>query len=198
MFEFVDKVIYINLEHRIDRKEQIESELQKYFPIEKIQRFNAIKHQHGGIGCTQSHIAVLEIAIQNNWSNYLVIEDDAMWSNFQKGYSLLEQLIQKPHDVITLGVAHATYTPELKLLSGQTATAYIVQQHYYETLLQNFKEGLQAFLSTGHYGVYAIDQYWKRLQQKDNWYCVIPSLIIQRPSYSDIERRHVNYSNEFS
>ena len=198
MFKFIDKVVYINLEHRTDRKEQIESELHKYFPSEKIQRFNAIKHQHGGIGCTQSHIAILEMAIKENWNNVLIVEDDAMWSNFDKGYSLLEQLIQKPYDIITLGITHATYTPELKLLSGQTTTAYIVQQHYYETLLQNFKEGLQAFLSTGDYRSYAIDQYWKRLQQKDNWYCVIPSLMVQRPSYSDIERRHTNYSNEFS
>ena len=198
MFEFVDKVIYINLEHRTDRKEQIELELQKYFPFEKIQRFNAIKHQRGGIGCTQSHIAVLELAIKENWSNCLIVEDDAIWSNFDKGYSLLEQLIQKPHDVITLGITHAGYTPEFKLLSGQTTTAYIVQQHYYSALLNNFKEGLQGFLSSGDYGTYALDQYWKRLQQKDNWYCVILSLMIQRPSYSDIERRHTNYINEFS
>ena len=198
MFEFVDKVVYINLEDRTDRKEQIENELQKYFPIEKIQRFNAIKHQHGGVGCVQSHIAILEMAIQNNWSNYLVVEDDAMWSNFQKGYPLLEQLIQKSYDVITLGTAHAIYSPELKLFSGQTTTAYIIQQHYYRTLLANFKEGCNLLIQTGNWSIYALDQYWKRLQQKDNWYCVIPSLMIQAPSYSDIERRQVNYSNEFS
>ncbi len=198
MFEFIDKVIYINLEYRTDRKEQIESELQKYFPIEKIQRFNAIKHQRGGIGCTQSHIAILEMAIQNNWSNYLVVEDDAVWSNFQKGYPLLEQLIQKPYDVITLGTVYANYTPEFKLLSGQTTTAYIVQQHYYETLLQNFKEGLSGFLSTGNYPTYALDQYWKRIQPRDTWYCIIPSLMIQRPGYSDIEKAVIDNGKYFS
>ncbi len=198
MFEFIDKVIYINLEHRTDRKEQIESELQKYFPIEKIQRFNAIKHQHGGIGCTQSHIAILEMAIQNNWSNYLVVEDDAIWSNFDKGYSLLEQLIQKPYDVITLGTVYANYTPEFKLLSGQTTTAYIVQQKYYSVLLENFKESLAGFLSTGNYPVFSIDQYWKRIQPRDNWYCIIPSLMIQRPGYSDIEKAVIDNGRYFS
>jgi len=197
MFEFVDKVIYINLEYRTDRKEQVEKELQKYFPFEKIQRFNAIKHQHGGVGCVQSHIAVLEMAIQNNWSNCLIVEDDAIWSNFDKGYPILEQLIQKSYDVITLGITHASYTPELKLLSGQTTTAYIVQQHYYSALLDNFKEGCNLLIQTGNWPIYALDQYWKRLQQKDNWHCVIPSLMVQRPSYSDIERRHTNYINEF-
>ena len=198
MFDFVDKVVYINLEHRTDRKEQIESELQKYFPIEKIQRFNAIKHQHGGIGCTQSHIAILEMAIKENWSNYLVVEDDAIWSNFDKGYSLLEQLLQKPYDVITLGTVYAKYTPEFKLLSGQTTTAYIVQQKYYSVLLENFKESLAGFLSTGNYPVFSIDQYWKRIQPRDNWYCIIPSLMIQRPGYSDIEKAVIDNGRYFS
>jgi glycosyl transferase family 25 len=172
--------------------------LQKYFSSEKIQRFNAIKHQHGGVGCVQSHIAVLEIAIKENWNNILIVEDDALWSNFQKGYPILEELIQKTYDVITLGTAHANYTPQLKLLSGQTTTAYIVQQHYYTTLLQNFKEGCNLLIQTGNWPIYALDQYWKKLQAKDNWYVVIPSLMIQAPSYSDIEKRRVNYTKEFS
>ena len=198
MFKFIEKVVYINLDHRTDRKIQLESELQQYFPVEKIQRFNAIKHNHGGIGCTMSHIAVLEMAIENNWNNCLILEDDAVWSNFSKSYPILEKLANNSFDVITLGIAHATYTSEFKLCSGQTATAYLINQHYYQTLLGNFKEGLEQFLKTRNYGVYALDQYWKCLQAKDNWYCVIPSLMIQKPSFSDIERKHTDYIKQFS
>ena len=198
MFDFVDKVVYINLEHRTDRKEQIESELQKYFPIEKIQRFNAIKHQHGGIGCTQSHIAILEMAIKENWNNVLIVEDDAIWSNFNKGYEKLEQLIQKSYDVIMLGSVYAKYDANFKVFSAQTGTSYIVQQKYYSVLLQNFKESLTGFLMTGHYPTYALDQYWKRIQPRDNWYCIIPSLMIQRPGYSDIEKAVIDNGRYFS
>jgi glycosyl transferase family 25 len=198
MFDFVEKVVYINLEHRTDRKEQIESELQKYFPVEKIERFHAIKHSRGAIGCTMSHIAVLEMAIENNWKNCLILEDDAVWSNFSTSYPILEKLSKNSFDVITLGIAHAKYTPEFKLLSGQTATAYLVQQNYYKTLLGNFKEGLEQFLKTGNYPTYALDQYWKKPQAKDNWYCVIPSLMVQKPSFSDIERKHTDYIKYFS
>lgn len=198
MFKFIEKVVYINLEHRTDRRAQIEEVLSN-IPQEKILRFNAIKESHGGIGCTKSHIAVLELAIENNWKNYLVVEDDAVWStNAGNSYDVLLQLLQKSFDVLTLGIAHAKYTSEYKLTSGQTTTAYIVQEHYYPILLQNFKEGLHNFLTTGNYGIYALDQYWKRLQVRDKWYCVIPSLMIQRPSYSDIERKHTDYSKEFS
>lgn len=198
MFEYIEKVVYINLEHRADRREQIESELFKYFPSEKVIRFNAIKDQRGSIGCTKSHIAVLEMAIQQNWNNVLVVEDDAIWSNFDTGYTLLETLIKTPYDVITLGTAHASYEKNTyKLLCGQTTTAYLIQKSYYPILLDNFTIGLSNLLKTKDWNTYALDQYWKQLQPRDNWFCVVPSLLVQAPSYSDIEKRNVNYVRAF-
>ena len=41
MTEYIDKIIYINLEHRTDRREQIEGELDKFNL--SYERFNAIK-----------------------------------------------------------------------------------------------------------------------------------------------------------
>ena len=198
MFENIEKVVYINLEHRTDRKERVESELLKYFPSEKVIRFNAIKHDHGGVGCVSSHIAVLEMAIQQNWNNVLVVEDDAIWSNFDKGYALLERLIKNQYDVITLGTAYATYDKNTyKLLCGQTTTAYVIQKLYYRTLLDNFNIGLTNLLKTKDWHTYALDQYWKRLQNTDNWFCIVPSLLIQGPSYSDIEKKNMNYTRFF-
>ena len=198
MFEFIEKVVYINLEHRTDRRAQIEHVLSN-IPQEKIVRFNAIKHNHGGIGASMSHKAVMELAIEHKWKNVLVLEDDSVWSsNSDNSYELLLNLIKNPYDVIMLGATHAKYTPNFKVLSAQSGNAYLVQEHYYPVLLEKFKEGLHNFLTTGNYGAFALDQYWKRLQATDNWYCVIPSLMIQRPSYSDIEKRVTDYSKEFS
>ena len=191
MLEFVEKIVYINLEHRTDRKAQIEEVLKDV--SDKVVRFNAIKHPHGGIGCTRSHIAVLEMAQKEGWKNVLIIEDDGMWNKFEVGYPILEDLVQKPYDVIVLGaVVQSINTDTYKLYSGHTTTCYLVNSHYYEKLLQNFKEGLDGFLNTGVYHIYAIDQYWKKLQPHDNWYCVAPSLVIQRESYSDIENKVIN------
>ena len=187
MFEFIDKVVYINLEHRTDRREQIEKEL-SIIPSEKVVRFNAIKHEKGAIGCTQSHIAVLEMAIQEGWSNCLILEDDATWVNFDKSYPILEKLAKDPYDVIVLGSVNPRVDNKFKLTSCQTTTVYLVKNHYYQTLLQNFKEGLEGFLKTGHYPVYAIDQYWKQLQPSGNWYGIVPSMMIQRASFSDIDQ----------
>jgi glycosyl transferase family 25 len=193
MFEFIEHVVYINLDRRVDRRIEIEKELSQYFPVDKVQRFSAIYHDHGGIGCTKSHIAVLEMAKEKGWKNYLVVEDDAIFANFGNSYPILEKLVQNKYDVIVLGaVVQKLDMSNYKLYSGHTTTAYLVNNHYYDKLLGNFKDGLNGFLLTGQYHTYAIDQYWKRLQAVDNWYCVVRSLMIQRPGFSDIEKRMLN------
>ena len=197
MLEFVDKVIYINLDSRTDRKELFESQI-SIIPSQKIQRFSAIKHQQGAIGCTLSHIAILEIAIKEGWKNVMILEDDATWNKISVSVPILETLGKSSFDVIVLGSVHANYTLEtFKLHHCQTTTGYLVNKHYYSTLLQNFKEGLDQLQKTNNKPLYAIDMYWQRLQQRDNWYVVIPSLFIQRPSYSDIEQKDVNYTHLF-
>ena len=196
MFEFVEKIVYINLEHRTDRKAQIEDVLKDV--SDKVIRFNAIKEDHGGIGCTKSHIAVLEMAIREGWKNYLVVEDDAMWSNFQVGYPKLQKLAMNPYDVLVLGSVFAKCNSNSKIFSSQTTTAYIVHSGYYQTLLTNFKEGLSGFLQTRAYHIFAIDQYWKRIQPEGNWYAVLPSLLVQRAGYSDIEKMVIDNGKYFS
>lgn len=180
MFEFVEKVIYINSDDQIDKRQQIESELTKYFPSEIIIRFSAITNENHVISSTKTHIAVLEMAIQEGWKNILIVEDYVVWSNFEEGYEKLENLIKKPFDVIMLDCEYPKYLPEFKVLSAQSCSSYIVKQHYYKKLLRNFKESLNGFLTTGNYAIYALDQYWKRIQPLDDWYCIIPSLMKQQ------------------
>ena len=87
MFEFIEHVVYINLEHRKDRRENIEKEL-SIFSSEKVQRFDAIHEpKRGHLGCSKSHIEVLKLAIKFGWKNYLVVEDDAVFN--LDSYSLL-------------------------------------------------------------------------------------------------------------
>ena len=186
LFDFVEKVVYINLEHRTDRKAEIEKELE-IIPTEKVLRFNAIADSNGSFGCSKSHIAVLELAIEHGWSSVLVLEDDASWCNFEREYPILEKLVQKPYDVICLGVLGYSNAQTHRLSEGQTTTAYLVHSHYYPTLLNNFREALQKQR--------AVDQYWKNLQKKDMWYRV--RLMYQRPSFSDICKCTVDYSGMF-
>lgn len=195
----ITKVVYINLAERIDRKTQIQRELLPVFPAAKIQRFNAIRDsRHGGIGCTMSHIAVLNMARQEKWPSVLIVEDDLVLTNKEEGLPVLEKLLLNPYDVICLGGTYISYDPQTyRLNTSQTATAYIVAQHYYDTLIANFEESLAGFQHTGIYSTYALDQWWKRLQPTGLWYIVRPNMATQRPGYSDIEKHHVDYTSGF-
>jgi len=198
MFDFIDRVVYINLESRTDRRISIETELSKYFPPWKISRFDAIRNEKGYLGCAMSHIGVLELAISRGWKNCLIVEDDAIWSNFAEGYMLLEKLITQPYDVITFGTTFTTYDRDTyRLQNGQTTTAYLINSQYYQTLLDNIKEGLEKLHETDSKKDYAIDVYWKRLQAKDTWYCIMPALMIQKDGHSDIEKMYTSYKNFF-
>ena len=188
----IQRVIYINLQHRTDRKEQIEKEL-SVFPEYKIIRFDAIYEKtRGHLGCSKSHIAVLEMAIANKWGNYLVVEDDMLWNNFEAGSQILSKLYSNNPDVIVLGGTAVTCDPvTYKLNKCHCTTAYLVFEHYYETLLTNFKEGASLLEEKyNHVTPYAVDQHWNILQQKDNWYIVYPIMCFQRAGYSDINKRH--------
>lgn len=194
IFNEIDKVVYINLPHRTDRNHQIKNEL-SVFPPEKILRFNAIQHENGGIGCSMSHIGVLELAIKNKWRNVLIVEDDMKWVKIEEGDGILSRLIRRPYDVIMLSGHEVKYNKtSYKLKHACARTAYLVSNQYYEKLLSNFKEGL-GHLEKEYIGIYRGDRYWNRLQETDNWYIVIPQMCVQSPSFSDIEKKPVNYVN---
>ena len=195
-FGFVDKIIYINLQKRNDRKKLLENELNIIID-EKIIRFNAILDNIGCIGCTKSHISVLKMCIFYNWQNCLIIEDDMIWNNFHDGYKILNELNKNNFDVILLGGMDIKYFEKnYKLMSAITTTAYLINKNYYVKLLNNFETGLVKFNECENKKVrnyiFTIDQYWRNLQSKDNWFIVVPCLCFQRDGYSDITKEHVS------
>ena len=55
------------------------------------------------------------------------------------------------------------------------------------------KEGLEKLLETDDFESYAVDMYWKKLQEKDKWLCYHKRVGKQRESYSDIQNENVDY-----
>jgi glycosyl transferase family 25 len=198
-WDFIDKIIYINLTEREDRQKNIE-EILCDVPINKVQRFNAIKDKKGYIGCTKSHIECLKLAKKNNWKNVMIIEDDAIWDkNANKAFDVLNSLITQPYDVILLGATNVECNSlTYKLYECQSTTGYIVSSNYYDTLLNNFKEGLYNLIITNKQCLYAVDVYWKKLQKTDNWFICYPFLLIQKPCFSTIENKEVDYVKSFN
>ena len=206
MWEFVDQIVFINLERRKDRLEHM-NEVCKVFPPEKVQRFNAIETPgFGSIGCGRSHVAVLELAIQNNWKNVLILEDDATWNKYEEGYAKLEQLAKKDYDVILLGAIltdDSYYRPShydtetSRVYNAQTCTAYLVHQNMYAKLRDVFTEAIDNLEVARQHWIYAIDQYWKTLQSEHYFYMVMPCMMYQYDNYSDNTNTYVTYSTSF-
>jgi len=190
MWEFVDKVIYINLDHRKDRRDI----MSKFFkegqiPLEKVVRFSAIKRLYGPLGCLESHTEVLRMAKKNKWKNILVLEDDLVWSNFKEGYAKLEKLTKLPKwDVIMLAGWYARYDFP-RVYHAYNAGAYLINTSYIDKLLRNREYSVSKL--RGGLGFnsknpkYFADAYWNELMQHDNWYCIYPCLCYQVDGYSD-------------
>ena len=67
-----------------------------------------------------------------------------------------------------------------KVKTAQTTAGYLVNEKYYDTLLQNYEKGLILLQHTKDCEKYSIDQYWKQLQMEDNWYFFSGIIGIQR------------------
>ena len=145
----IDAILYINLDSREDRKRSILNEIETIgFPTSRIHRIPAVYDAVcGHLGCGLSHVAALDLALQHGWKRILVLEDDF---HFSATNSELDQFIQDADalqwDVLLLAKGHISIQEKrgnLHRVKGcSTTSGYIVQQHYYTVLQNNFKESI--------------------------------------------------------
>jgi glycosyl transferase family 25 len=203
--EDFENVFYINLDHRKDRKEHVEKELTSIgIHKDNIHRFNAIKLNNGAIGCTMSHIKLIQTAKDNKLPYIMICEDDIQFTDPNLFKTQINGLLScenenEDWDVILLA---GNNLPPYKRINDycvqvtqcQTTTGYIVASHYYDILIENMKGGLQNLIKNPQqHFFYAVDKYWFLLQGKDRWLLITPLTVIQRVDYSDIEKRMTNY-----
>ena len=190
MWEFIDKILYINLDHREDRRQIIKTFFEKgHIPLEKIQRVPGIRRTKGCLGCLESHTRALQIAKENGWKNVLILEDDLEWLEFEKGYEELQKLMSLPKwDVIQLVGWYVKYDFP-RIYSTANAGAYLVNGSYYDTLLANRLDSLRHMKSFHMLYKspipYTADVYWNKLAEKDHWYGLYPCMCRQVNTYSD-------------
>jgi glycosyl transferase family 25 len=202
MVDYIQHTLYINLLHREDRKQHVVKELNK-IGIQNAERFNAVKLTNGALGCSMSHLRCIQYAKTNNWDNVLVVEDDIMFIDPELFKTQLKLFLEWHSDnwdmLLIAGNNMLPYVPVdascIKILNCQTTTGYIVKKEYYDTLIENYKEGIEKFLKEPTNKSYTIDKYWMELQMKHQWYLLVPLSVIQREDYSDIEKKVTNFRN---
>jgi len=183
-------VFYINLAKRTDRRQEIETELNSVeLPFE---RFEGIERSPGIVGCGYSHLAVLKEARERGLPNVLIFEDDfeflvpknEFWINVN---TFFESRI--PYDVLMFSYNIEKSRPFNNLIfkvdATTTASAYLVNSYFYDSIIELYEENLPLLESTGKHWIYANDQIWKKLQPAAKWYAFNLRLGRQRGSYSD-------------
>jgi glycosyl transferase family 25 len=198
----IKNAFYINLEHRTDRKEHVEKELNNVGI--KLTRFNAIKMKNGAIGCSMSHLKILQEAQKNKLEHVLIVEDDITFLDpelFKIQINKFFELHGNKWDVILLAGNNMPPYERIdetcvKVTRCQTTTGYLVNGHYINVLITNIKTGLSQLINKpSKIGNFAIDKFWFVLQRSSNWYLITPLTVVQRNDYSDIENKVVDYQN---
>lgn len=191
----IDKIFYINLNKRTDRREEVEKELTDYGLMDKSERYEAIYTPHSGIvGCGYSHLNVLKLAKERNYKNVLILEDDFMFivskEEFEESLQsffettpnfdvcMISYIVQKGEEIPNNTIIG-------KVIDGQTASGYIVSNHYFDVLIELYEWAIPLLDQTNEHWNYANDHVWKRLQPKDNWYYMLKRIGKQRDGYSD-------------
>ena len=196
----IKHAFYINLDSRPDRKAHVEKQMSNIGIV--TERFKAIKLSNGALGCSMSHLKLLEIAKANNLPHVLIVEDDILFTDISLFVNQFNKFLELHKDFDVVLISGNNLPPYkniddtcVKVSQCQTTTGYLVQSHYYDTLINNYRKGIKNLIENPeNHKLFAIDKFWFNLQKIHKWYLIIPLSVTQREDYSDIEKRPTNYS----
>jgi hypothetical protein len=212
--DFSYKVYYINLLDRTDRNKVILSELYKCnVSKDNIHRINADKKEIGSYGCLLSHVKTLKKAMRDNVDYAVILEDDFIFRKKINVTDMINDIKDIDWDVCLLSGNTIKLLNKIKnnlyrVSNSQTTSGYIVKKQYIHKLLHFWKNTIvgekkgidysnmdksNCNNSKGCPYTQPADQSWKKLQKKDNWIIIHPTIGYQRKSYSDIEQKIVDY-----
>jgi len=114
-----DRIICINLDRRADRWQRLQEHFADMaWPLGCVERFSAVDGHNvtppkwwragaGAWGCHQSHVAVMQRAIQDGISSLLILEDDALIvPRFAEQFAAFLHIVPQDWDGLMLGGQH--------------------------------------------------------------------------------------------
>lgn len=212
--QFFKKIYCINLKSRTDRYNESVEEFKKHnIDVQFIEAVNGkdffkpnLNRNAGAYGLVLTWIKILEMS--KDLENILILEDDVIFHDALKDH--LSKLKNLPTDwsMLFLGGNHmfnkGTFTPVTikfekltkenykKLNYELCKTTWTQTTHAVALNNKTIKELLEILKST----TLPIDILLCNMQQTHPTYTFIPSLALQRPSFSDIEKVHVDYNTD--
>lgn len=204
----LDKIYIINLDKRTDRWKHVEQNVIPLIPKKysnKVIRISAVDHTHyptreqRAAGCTYSHLGVWKNAIENNYANVLVLEDDVKWlvntEELEKHFDFF--------DSVDYNMIHIAYRNESEIFESNikklyrchdfTGTvAYFGKVDFLKKMLSDIEFSASQLMKLKPTRPYAIDIYWRKYQLDDKWYGS-NKIAWTIDNYSNIENRNEKY-----
>jgi hypothetical protein len=201
-------VYYINLEHRTDRRAQMEDWLESSgWLTNKITRIEAVSVPgRGHLGCTASHINTLLTFLDSPHNLCVVLEDDFEPCCVETFWHDVEEACRKaaPFDILMLAnnmlIADATDKEGImKVKKCFTSSGYIITREFAPRLIQNMYDGLQLAQAFEREHLtkandFCLDVHWEKLMPESQWLAIVPALGKQRDGFSDIQGHFVSYN----
>jgi len=201
MIEYFDGIFFINLDRRKDRLEQITKQLN----IVEInaERISAIDGNeldpdpkigngwnHKGVaGCALSHRKIIQLAKSRGYKNFLVIEDDTIFSDtFGEDLKFFMKQIPDDWDMIYFGGNHLGGLKPVDVNVGRcqhtlTTNMYAMKHTLYDIVLNAISETVEGLEMP-------VDVLYTKIQNGPyNCYAAKPQLVWQGSIFSDIENK---------
>lgn len=213
--KYFDKIYYINLERRSDRRELMEKQLAK-FGLEatrivavdgKVIKWNQQQHgvvskfwNPGAMGYCLSYRYVIVDALKRGYTKILVLDDDAVFTdNFFEVLSKSWDSLPSVWHALYLGANHGYPTPHAmpteadcisgslyKLKGSMGSHAIILNHHAFKPLLHHLA---QPYVP--------LDMYLAMYQKFFPCYVTYPGICYQRAGHSDIVGEEINYTEDW-
>ena len=199
-FDFFEEIYCINLDHRTDRWELAQKEFEKLGILDRVIRFSAIKHGDGRVGVIKSNLEIVKIAKSKKLKNVLIFEDDVKFLDNNPLDILQKSLEQLNKQSFTCKLFYLGANTHNKLTKISPNLIYLKNSYAVHSMAYN-KDVYDKFINYAS----KIDRISKQedildvwlateIQNKDICLMTNPMITTQRESFSDIEKRNVNYS----
>lgn len=197
--EHIDKIIYINMDARTDRRAELEAEFTRLgIPNDKIMRFPASSYNGcPNTGCLVSHANVIHLAYEMGYRNVLVLEDDFRFiEDAAKVNADIGAFfdMKQDWDVLMLTTCSAVVIPEYvgylasRISSSTNGAGYLVNRPMMMELVELFDSNVENLFNTKAHWLYQNDILWKSLMPTKQWYMFNHYLGYQVGGYSDLSQ----------
>lgn len=198
-FNYFSELYCINLDRRTDRWEHAQKEFYSVGILDRIQRVSAVEHSDGRIGLIKSFLKIFKDVQERGIENVLIFEDDVHFLPENNPIETLEKAISQAGGIewslFYLGAnTHERcniFRPNLIMIRNAFSAHAVAYSH------KTYKQIIERFEKTNEIrGINDINDvfFCQEIQNKRTCFLTNPIIATQYPSYSDLEKRDVNYS----